>query len=117
MIRVYVAGAYSADNVIDVLKNIGRSEWYAAQLFAEGFAPFVPWHDKDFILRRPMDDFSVENFYNYSLAWLEVSDAMLVLSGYESSKGTVKEIEFAEERGIPVFYGLNDFLRNFGGDE
>jgi len=117
MKRVYIAGPYSADNVLDVLKNIGIGEDMGATLFSLGFAPFVPWHDKDFILRRPMDDFSVENFYNYSLAWLEVSDAMLVLSGYESSKGTVKEIEFAEERGIPVFYGLNDFLRNFGGDE
>jgi len=24
MIKVYVAGAYSANNVVDVLKNIGR---------------------------------------------------------------------------------------------
>ncbi len=26
MIKVYVAGAYSGNNVLDVLKNIGRGE-------------------------------------------------------------------------------------------
>ena len=31
MIKVYVAGAYSADNVIDVLKNIGKGEFAAGQ--------------------------------------------------------------------------------------
>jgi hypothetical protein len=41
MKRVYVAGAYSADNVMDVLKNIGKGEYYAAKIFHIGFAPFV----------------------------------------------------------------------------
>ncbi len=110
MIRVYIAGCYSADNVLDVLKNIGRGEEMGAKLFSLGYAPFVPWHDKDFILRRPDDELTVKEFYNYSLAWLEVSDCMLVLPGYESSKGTFAEIVFAKERGIPVFYDLNDLI-------
>jgi len=113
MKRVYVAGAYSADNVLDVLKNIGIGEEMGAKLFALGYAPFVPWHDKDFILRRPDDEFNVSEFYAYSLAWLEVSDAMLVLPGYESSAGTLNEIQFAKKREIPVFYGIENFLSNF----
>jgi hypothetical protein len=101
---VYVAGRYSADNVLDVLQNIGKGEEMGAELFYMGFAPFVPWHDKDFVLRRPYNFFTVDQFYRYSLAWLEVSDVMVVLSGYEHSKGTLKEIKFAHERGIPVLY-------------
>ena len=40
MKRVYVAGAYSGDNVIEILQNIGRGEWYSAQIFKLGYAPF-----------------------------------------------------------------------------
>ena len=109
--RVYVAGPYSGTDIITCLKNIGKGEEMGAYLFALGYAPFVPFHDKDFVLRRPDDEFDVEEFYAYSLAWLEVSDCMLVLPGYESSRGTLKEIEFAKERGIPVYYDINEFLR------
>ena len=33
MIKVYVAGAYSDDNVLGVLRNIGRGEDIACQIF------------------------------------------------------------------------------------
>lgn len=52
MIKVYVAGPYSADNVIDVLKNIVRGEHMAATLFQLGYAPFCPWLDKVFELNH-----------------------------------------------------------------
>jgi hypothetical protein len=103
-IKVYVAGRYSGDNVLDVLRNIGRGEAAAAELFDMGFAPFCPWHDKDYVIKNPEGDFTVEKFYNYSMAWLEVCDIVLLLPGWETSKGTLKEIERAEELGIPVIY-------------
>lgn len=108
MKRVYVAGPYSADNVLDVLRNIGRGEHMAAKLFDKGYAPFCPWHDKDFRIKRPEMVAPVKKYYEFSLAWLEVSDAVLVLSGWEASKGTIKEINRAGELGIPVFYNIED---------
>ena len=108
MKRIYVAGAYSADNVHDVLRNIGRGEHMAAQLFDKGYAPFCPWHDKDFRIKRPEMNVPDGQFYKFSLTWLEVSDALLILPGWEHSKGTIKEIERAAELGIPVFYNIGD---------
>ncbi len=102
MKRVYVAGAYSADNVVDVLKNIGRGEWNAAQIFLMGFAPFCPWHDKDYVIKNWNQEFSVKMFYDYSITWLEVCDILFLVPGYENSKGTLAEIERAEKLGIPV---------------
>jgi len=110
MKRVYLAGKYSDNNVLDVLKNIGRGEHYAAKLFMAGFAPFCPWHDKDYVLRHFDKEFTVPMFYDYSMAWLEVSDCVVVLSGYETSKGTLAEIKRAEELGIPVFYDIEKFI-------
>jgi len=106
MKRVYVAGAYNADNVLDVLKNIGKGETYAGEIFAMGFAPFCPWHDKGYVIRNWDVEYRVEQFYDFSMAWLEVSDAVYVVEGWENSTGTKSEIKRAEELGIPIFYDL-----------
>ena len=114
MKRIYVAGPYSADNVLDVLRNIGRGEKVCAELFAMGFAPFCPWHDQSYVTDRPDGAFTVEQFYDYSMAWLEVSDAVYVHDmrygpdGSWLSLGTKAEVERAMEMGIPVFYDLSE---------
>ena len=104
MKRIYVAGPYSADNVLDVLRNIGRGQYVCAKLFFKGYAPFCPWHDKTYMTDRFYEIPTVEMFYNYSMAWLEVSDAVLVLPDSENSKGTQAEIKRASELSIPVHY-------------
>jgi len=116
MYKVYVAGAYSDDSVIGVLKNIGRGEYWAAELFSFKFAPFTPWHDKSFIIRNFEDKFIIKQFYDYSLEWLKVSDILFIvpnkpgLKNWQDSKGTLKEIEVAKNLGIPIFYNLSDLL-------
>jgi len=107
MKRIYVAGPYSADNVLDVLKNIGRGQRACAELFSLGFAPFCPWHDKSYVIDMPDNDFTVEQFYEYSIAWLKVSDAILMLPGWEDSKGAVAEYDLARQTGIPPFLSID----------
>jgi len=104
MKRIYVAGPYSADNVLDVLRNIGRGQMVCAKLFFNGYAPFCPWHDKTYCIDKFNETPTVDMFYKYSMAWLEVSDAVLVLPDSEGSKGTQFEIKRARELNIPVFF-------------
>ena len=113
--RVYVAGPYSAGNVMDVLRNIGRGQKACARIFSLGFAPFCPWHDKTYVYDNPEAEFTVEQFYKFSIAWLEVCDAVLVLPGWERSKGTLAEIDAAERLGIPVYYNEVELIaaRNY----
>jgi hypothetical protein len=110
MKRVYVAGLYSADNVLDVLRNIGRGQKVCARLFSLGFFPFCPWHDKTFVIDLPENDFTVQQFYDYSIAWLVVSDVMLLLPGWDKSKGAIAEKKIAEEYGIPIFYTVKGIM-------
>jgi hypothetical protein len=98
--RIYVAGSYSADNVIDVLKNIQRGTAYCARLLKEGHTPFCPWLDYQFHFYEPT--LTVEDYYRYSMGWLEVSEMVHVLPGSENSKGTSKEIARAVTLGIPI---------------
>lgn len=103
MIRVYVAGAYSADNVIDVLANMGRGMRAATKVFEAGMAPFCPWFDYHYniLSSRPV---RVEELYRYSEAWLTVSDCVIVVPEWATgSKGTQAELALAAEFGIPVF--------------
>ena len=104
MKRIYVAGPYSADNVLDVLRNIGRGQMVCAKLFISGYAPFCPWHDKTYVFDNFDGDLSVDLFYDYSMAWLEVSDAVLVLPFSLKSKGTQLEIMKAYDLGIPIHH-------------
>jgi hypothetical protein len=115
MPRVYVAGAYSADNVIDVLGNMRRGLRLSCQVLQAGMAPFSPWLDFQFGL---LESITLQQYYQYSLAWLEASDAVLVVpQGAEQSKGTQHEIQRAQELGIPVFWSLTELKqwRNNGG--
>ena len=109
MKTVYVAGPYSANNVIDVLHNMRRGLKISKDVFLRGFAPFAPW--LDYLYTLMLDDgetLSVEQYYAYSMAWLEKADCVLVLPGYEQSKGTMAEIEKAKELGIPIYYNIKD---------
>lgn len=103
-LRVYVAGPYSADNVLGVLQNIGRGERACAELFHEGLAPFCPWHDKTYAMDALCQGDGVEAFREHSMAWLEVAQAVFVLPGWEQSEGTKAEMLRAENIGIPVFF-------------
>jgi len=110
MKRIYVAGKYSADNVLKVLQNIGRGEKAAAKLFSHGFAVFCPWADKDIVIHEPDATYTVDMFRAQSMAWLEVSDAVYVISGTGDGGGVDAEIERAADLDIPVFYSLYKLL-------
>ena len=109
MKRIYVAGPYSADNVIDVLDNIREGMRLSTEVFLAGFAPFCPWLDFHYQLMLRNDErISVNDYYAYSLAWLEVSDAMLVGKGWKQSKGTQAEILHTKMLGIPVLWSIKE---------
>mgnify|MGYP003784521597 FL=1 len=99
--RIYVAGSYSSDNVIQVFKNMQRGIKVSARLLKQGYIPFCPWLDYHFFLH---EDITLKEIQDYSIGWLEVSDCVYVLRHSDDSKGTQNEIRVAEKLGIPVLY-------------
>jgi len=110
MKRIYVAGSYSADNTIQTLQNIGIGLKTCGKLFQLGYAPFCPWSDRDYILQSPDLDFDVKQFHDHSMAWLEVADALYVISGQGKGGGVDAEIKRAHEIGISVFFDIDDLM-------
>lgn len=104
--RIYVAGAYSGPSVIDVLANMRRGLKLSAEAMRCGFAVYSPWCD---CLLHFQESITIEQAYNQSMPWLEVSDAvLLVKQGAEQSHGTQAELKRARELGIPIFEDLGD---------
>ena len=119
MKRIYVAGLYSRNadgsvaDVIDVLRNIREGQKASLKVWRMGFAPFCPWLDYQFSL---LDDKPItrEMYYTYSMAWLEVSDAVLVISGSGVGGGVDAEINRAVELRIPIYYSFAELIDEEG---
>ena len=111
--RIYVAGPYTAPTPTEMFDNMRRGMRLATKLLLKGHSPFCPFLDYHFQLqlREPKEVLTVEDYYRYSLDWLEVSDAVILLPGYERSVGTVKEIERANKLQIPVYSCYKNFVR------
>jgi hypothetical protein len=115
MKRIYVAGLYSRNqngntaNVIDVLRNIRAGQMACLKVLKAGFFPFCPWFDYQFAL---LDDepISKETYQANSMAWLEVSDAVLVISGEGIGSGVDAEIARAKKLEIPIFRSLKALI-------
>ena len=116
--RVYIAGALSSlpdgqpdsrtgsQVVVEYLQNCSFMIEVAGDLLHNGFAPFVPALD---LLTGIVDGTLSEDAYrDTSLAWLEVSDAVLVIS---ESTGVTRDVNRAKELGIPVFNTIGEMKR------
>lgn len=101
---VYVAGPYTRP---DPVSNTHRAIQVAESLHETGAVTcIVPhttllWH-----VIAPHDD--VTHWYEYDLAPLARCDALYRIPG--DSSGADAEVAFAVERGIPVFYTIDDLL-------
>ena len=111
MKRIYIAGAYSSDNVITVLDNMREGMRLATEVLLLGYSPFVPWFDFHFqLMLRHNEKLTIEDYYRYSIDWLEVSDAILLVPGWKNSTGVRGEIKIARKLNIPIFSDIG-FLK------
>jgi len=115
MIRVYVAGKYSDDNVLDVLNNIRKGISVSKDILLLGMAPFCPWLDYMYILLMSDCEVSAlqkDVFYQYSLEWLRAAHVMFLLPERTAdSVGVQMEIAEAERRGIPIFTDIEELKK------
>jgi hypothetical protein len=105
--RLYIAYKYSANNVIDVLQNIGKAirVGHETAQIREVY-PFVPHLDCLVAMQEPA--LPLEYYYNCSIAYLAVCDAMLLVDANDlhTSKGVLKEFEYCQKEGKMVFYSV-----------
>jgi len=101
--KIYVAGKLN-DMACDYIKNMHKMIHAAKQIRDFGGAVYVPC--VDFLEGLVSGQFEYEDYFNNSQPFLEICDAVYVCKGYETSKGTLREIKLAVEKKIPVFFNL-----------
>ena len=102
---IYVAGAYSSKTEWGLVENIRDAERVARRLWLEGWAVICPHKNTAHfggLLDNPVAD---HNFWiEGDLEILKRCDAIYMTTGWESSKGSKKELELAKELGLEIFF-------------
>ena len=100
---------------LEYLRNLRKGIRLSVEVLQAGFCPFSPFINYSFFLalREEEEDITGEQIKAYSLVWLESCDALLLVPGYEHSKGTLAEIARAQELGIPIFTSLSALIGHF----
>lgn len=99
---VYIASKFRGATPWDVEQNIRRAEEAALQVARAGHVPLCPH-----TMYRHFDKALPDEFWlAATIALLERCDAILMLPGWESSRGACAELERAQSKlGMRVFYG------------
>jgi len=100
---VYVAGPFRGPNHWAIAENIRRAEALALEVWRLGASCICPHLNTAHFQGVLPDDVWLEG----DLEQVKRCDAVLVVPGWENSKGTKGEIEFAAAHGIPVFFDLS----------
>lgn len=102
--RIYLAGPITRG---DQFANVATAIREATKLLEAGHQPFVPhlsclWH--------MIAQVDYERWMEWDFAWIEVCEALVRLPG--PSTGSDREVLFAIKRGIPVYFGVDEFLEH-----
>ena len=110
MRRIYIAGKLN-DLAVDYLLNVHKMMVTAEEVRKAGYSIYVP--AIDLLMGIAFGYTKYEDYFNNSQPWLEASDAVFLTPGWETSKGTEKEIKTALEKKIPVFDNLTEMNNYF----
>ena len=82
---------------------------WAVELRRNGFSVLVP--GLDLLLGLFAGNWEYEDYFENNQPWVEVSDVMFLVPGWEGSAGTLKEIEIARKKGIPMFGEFEELVK------
>ena len=102
--RVYISGPITKG---DRNHNYFQSVDVQRKLMLAGFAPLNPMATMTLPFAWE-PDFPWQLWLDCDFPWIEVCEAVLRIPGY--SVGADAELAFAQERGIPVFYAMEDLI-------
>jgi hypothetical protein len=98
---IYIAGPYSAERPSQVRGNIERAREAAREVALAGGVPVTPH-----LLSVGLEDIRDEQWWgDATLYVLAACDAMVLLHGWQDSRGCVRELAYAGAAGLPVVCG------------
>ncbi len=102
----YVAGPYRSPTEYGIRQNIRRASDVALELWRAGYAVICPHaNTAGWGGAHGLDD---QVWLDGDLEILKRCDLVVVLLGWQNSKGTVVEVKVANTEGIPVYFWDRD---------
>ena len=103
---IYISGAFGTkvddgDDYHFIERNILRASEYALVAARKGWAPFTPHKNTGGF--QHTHDIDPEFWMGVCLTFVRKADAILMIPGWEKSKGAIREKQIAVVHGIPVF--------------
>jgi hypothetical protein len=111
-LMILIAGPYRSGTGGDpekIAANLARLEEQALPLFQAGHIPMIGEWVALPIIKTAGSERAEEFLYPVAQRLLDCCDAVLRIPG--ASKGADQDVAIAEERGIPVYYKLEDVPR------
>lgn len=102
---VYVAGPLFGPDDWAIRRNIHRAASLGFAVAQLGCYPVIPHTNTGSVFCGTLTH---EFWYAGTLELLRRCDAVILVPGWEDSKGTVAEVEEAKRLGIPVFERVED---------
>ena len=110
---MYVAGALFAENAWEITKNIHRAAAVGFEVAKLGASPIIPHTNTGSVF---MGTLFTAFWYEATLELLRRCDAVILVPGWESSKGVAAEIQEADRLHLPVFHNVYKLQRWLSGD-
>ena len=96
---IYISSAYTNADPLEVEKNVAKARAVAQEIIHLGALMFCPHtHSHGFL------GLTHSEWLTLDLKVLNVCDAILMVNGWQKSKGATMEWQFAQLHGIPTFY-------------
>ncbi len=102
---VFISGPYFGDGKWDTIeKNIRNAEKYQIALISRGVGVFCAHNHTEHFDSKGVDQ--PEKFYHdLDMEFLKrACDAVIAIPGWKNSRGALKEIKWAKENNVKIFY-------------
>lgn len=94
MNSIYISGPYTALNDRCIDENIRLARIEAIRWWKQGFGVFCPHMNTAYF---DYESIPYDSFLEYDLQQVRQHDAILMLTRWEDSKGSIKELEMAKQ--------------------
>lgn len=102
---IYIAGPYIGDGDPHTIKmNILKASILSLLCWKRGWAAICPHKNTEgYEAYEGQDGLTAESWYQGDLEILSRCDAILMVPGWETSKGARKELEYAQMKGLTIY--------------